>query len=330
MIAPPARPVLLVTVDTEEEWDWSGPFPVAPFSTRNIDEIPAFQSLCDSLEVRPTYFVDHAVAERPEHASMLRESFEAGRCDVGAHLHPWSTPPYERSTDERSSHAINLSPTVLRDKLGTLTEILQRAFGTHPFSYRAGRWGMNEDHLLALDELGYAVDSSVRYRYHDRDFDYRRAPNRPYRPDPESLLRPSADGPMLEIPATAGFTRHPFDALAALRDRLARPPLSRLRLVGLLWRLGLLREVTITPEASEREDLTRCIDRCVERGDRVINLFLHSSDLLPGCTPYVGTRAALERFLDRIVACVNHVRERHGGEVATVRELGTRLAGRPA
>ena len=76
--APRDRPLFLLTIDTEEEWDWNGPFPTPPFSTRNIDEIPAFQDFCRELGVRPTYFVDHAVADDEKNAALLERLLPSG------------------------------------------------------------------------------------------------------------------------------------------------------------------------------------------------------------------------------------------------------------
>ncbi|MFT5814595.1 MAG: hypothetical protein ACI9VT_002356, partial [Psychroserpens sp.] len=57
------QPILFVlSIDTEEEWDWSGPFPQHIVNVTNIDKLPAFNNICENLGVRPTYFVDYAVA----------------------------------------------------------------------------------------------------------------------------------------------------------------------------------------------------------------------------------------------------------------------------
>jgi len=88
------RPMFLLTVDTEEEWDWSADLPKYPFSTNNIEQVPEFQNFCTNLGVKPTYFVDYAVADHKEHVQLLNEYFRKDECDYGAHLHPWTNPPY--------------------------------------------------------------------------------------------------------------------------------------------------------------------------------------------------------------------------------------------
>ena len=324
----PDRPVFLLTVDTEEEWDWRGKFPRPPFSTCNIDEIPEFQAFCGELDVRPTYFVDHAVADDPRHVASLGEFLQRGECDIGAHLHPWCTPPLEEEIGERNSHAVNLPLALFERKIATLTERLEAAFGCHPYSYRAGRWGVNGAHLAVLAKAGYRVDSSVRPFYADRDFSYSAARTSPYWPSFEDVLeRDEAQEAILEVPVSSGYDRSPFERLDALHARLSTSPLNRLRLVGLLWRLGVMRKITVTPEGHDSADICRCIDAGIARGDQVINLFFHSSDLLPGCTPYVQNAADKRRFMDCLRRCVEHAREAHKVEFLTMREIRLRLTG---
>ena len=144
------RPLFLLTIDTEEEWDWHGNFPTPPFSTKNIEQIPHFQKVCNEMGIRPTYFVDHAVADNLDNAQLLRNFLDRGECDIGAHLHPWCTPPINEDIGEENSHAVNLPLTLFEQKINVLTDKLTEAFGCHPYSYRAGRWGVNGDHLRAL------------------------------------------------------------------------------------------------------------------------------------------------------------------------------------
>ena len=324
----PDRPLFLLTIDTEEEWDWGGPFPEPPFSTRNIDEIPAFQDFCRDLGVRPTYFVDHAVADDEKNAALLRDYFRRDECDIGAHLHPWCTPPLEEELGERNSHAVNLPLELVDRKIAALTERLVTAFGEHPLSYRAGRWGVTGEHLRILSRHGYRVDSSVRPFYADRDFSYVGARTRPYRPSFDDVLAENPDqDALLEVPTSSGYDRPAFERLDALHTKLSTPPLNRLRLVGILWRLRLLRKITVTPEGHDEADVRRCIDACIARGDRVVNMFFHSSDLLPGCTPYVRTEADKRRFMNCLRRCIEHVRDVHDARFVTMREIRASLTG---
>ena len=63
--------IFILSVDTEEEWDWSGDFPQTNFSVDNVEHIPAFQVFCENLGIRPTYFTDYAVAADPAAVGIL-------------------------------------------------------------------------------------------------------------------------------------------------------------------------------------------------------------------------------------------------------------------
>ena len=324
----PSKPVFLLTVDTEEEWDWSGAFPQAPFSTRNIAEVPAFQAFCSELAVRPTYFVDHAVSVDSESTAILKGFLDREECDIGAHLHPWCTPPIEEEINDHNSHAVNLPPTLFERKINILTDHLIAVFGCHPYSYRAGRWGVNGEHLRILAEAGYRVDSSVRPFYSDSYFSYAQARTRPYWPSFDNALANDLEQQeILEVPVSSGYQRTSFERLDALHSKLSTPPLNHLHLVGILWRLGLLRKTTVTPEGHNSGDICRCIDAAIARGDCIINMFFHSSDLLPGSTPYVRTQADKRRFLDCIKRCIEHIRDTHHAEFLTMREIRQSLTG---
>lgn len=326
----PQKPLFILTVDTEEEWDWTRDFPRPPFSTQNIEQIPDFQSFCKELDVRPTYFTDYAVVDNDEHAQILKHYFDAGECDIGAHLHPWATPPFEETVNETNSHAVNLPLELFQRKISVLTDKLETTFGHHPYSYRAGRWGINNAHLKILHEHGYRIDSSVRPYYRDQHFSYAKAPTSPYWPSSDDAMKETYETPgIFEVPATSGYNFSNFEQLDKLHEKLSTPPLNRLRLIGILWRLHLLRKITITPEDTDHADICRCIDACINRGDKVINMFFHSSDLLPGCTQYVQSDEDKISFIDTIKRCVEHLRSRHDAQMTTMREIRQQLTGKP-
>ena len=218
--------------------------------------------------------------------------------------------------------------TLFEQKIETLTTSLTEAFGCHPYSYRAGRWGVNGAHLQILANAGYRVDSSVRPFYVDKDFSYQQALTRPYWPSFDDVLKiDESQQSLLEVPTSSGFDRTNFEFLNALHTKLSTAPLNRMRLIGILWLLRILRKITVTPEGHEADDICRCIDACIARGDRIVNMFFHSSDLLPGCTPYVQSAADIQRFLDCIKRCAEHVRTVHDAEFITMREVRQRLTG---
>src|SRR5258708_23509882 len=80
------RPILIVAVDTEAEFDWRGPFLRTHTSVRNLRNQRMAQEVFDGFGVRPVYLVDYAVAAQSEGYMPLREIVQSGRCEIGAHL----------------------------------------------------------------------------------------------------------------------------------------------------------------------------------------------------------------------------------------------------
>src|SRR5262245_48357744 len=101
-------PRLFVVVDTEEEFDWSAPF---RRENTNVSAIPALtrlQARLDRFGLKPTYVIDYPVATKPEAYPVLRTLAHSHQCEIGAHLHPWVTPPFEETVNRTNSFACNL------------------------------------------------------------------------------------------------------------------------------------------------------------------------------------------------------------------------------
>jgi len=96
-----------VTVDTEEEFDWSMPFAREAHGTAALGALPHSQSRMEEAGVRPLDLVDHAVASDPR-AACLADWARRGSATVGAHMHPWTTPPYDEALSGPNSFAGNL------------------------------------------------------------------------------------------------------------------------------------------------------------------------------------------------------------------------------
>src|SRR5262245_19807460 len=158
-------PRLLFTVDVEE--DMPGWQITDPISVSNITALPRLAELCAERGILPTYLCTYPMATTPESASILRMLHAAGGCEIGTHLHPWNTPPFQgvpgRRGDERSLtyYQSELDPQRFRAKLETLHRAVHELTGERPRSFRAGRFGIDAAGLRELIPLGYEVDTSV-------------------------------------------------------------------------------------------------------------------------------------------------------------------------
>jgi hypothetical protein len=299
--------LLVASIDTEED-NWR---PTRDgIRIENIRELPALQRFLVGLGLRPTYFADHPVASEPWSAAILREIAESGAAEIGAHLHPWNTPPLDEALLPRNSMLKNLAGELQGRKLRVLRDALAAATGRAPTSFRAGRFGLGPETVSELIGCGFRVDSSVTpwidWEEFDDGPDFRGAPQGCYRiragQDPRT---PAGDGALLELPLSCGFTRRPFGWRAAAHGALRRSALRRLPLAGLASRLGIVRRVTLTPEGESVETLLQLAERLLEQGERFLQLFWHSPSLVPGLSPFVTSAADRDRLFATIDAFVN-------------------------
>jgi hypothetical protein len=288
-------PLLLVIIDTEEEFDWSKPFSRQSRSVRSMGRQHLAQAILERHGIVPTYVADYAVVQSPEAAAVLAEMLKRGACLVGAHLHPWVNPPHEEEVGSRNSFPGNLPYVLEYRKLAALTDAIESRLGVRPIIYRAGRYGLGPATNSILRLLGYRIDPSILPH---TDLTATDGPDFRGISDPPFWVGSRQD--LLEIPVTVGF----IGLLARWGDGIFRiigsNPGQRLHLPGIFARLGLLRRAALTPEGNTFEDMVRLARAQIRRGRRVLCLSYHSSSLLPGSTPYVTSEAELAAFLDRL------------------------------
>ncbi|MBO9602629.1 MAG: polysaccharide deacetylase family protein [Novosphingobium sp.] len=279
----------ILTVDTEEEFDWSRPIRREGYGLEHIPRLAKFQQFCEHEGVAPIYLVDYPVATSALAAEILREPVAQGRAEVGIQLHPWVNPPFDEDVNEHNSFAGNLPPELERAKFSRLRETIEANFQTIPRVYRAGRYGTGRGTAEMLRDGGIAMDSSVRAKFDysaEGGVDYRGHPLEPYWLDPEHTV--------LELPLTTvfwGVLRRQGERLYPLMWRL---PAMR----GVLARLGLLERIPLTPEGVSFDEAIRGIDMALDDGVPLLNFSFHSPSLRPGHTPYVRDDADLEHLYD--------------------------------
>lgn len=307
----PRRPALVVTVDTEEEGLWSGRFAAAGQACRNVRELPRAQRIFARLDVKPTYLVDHPVAVDAAARRVLAPWARDGSCELGAHLHPWCTPPViPGGTRAELSYPHQLPPLLQERKLARLAAAIADGFGVVPTSYRAGRWGFDGSTVPVLARLGFVVDTSVKPRWWDPEPggpSFLAAPACPYLLDARDACRARDDGGgagVLEVPVGVGAV----GPLAPVGQLLAARAPGLLRMRRLAWRAGLR---WLEPERHELGELQALVDALVDGGAPVLNVAFHSSTLLPGATPYARDPDGVDRFLARLARLLQYARARH-------------------
>lgn len=279
----------IVTVDTEEEFDWSKPLGREGHGLDHLPRLAKFQEFCEGHGVIPIYLVDWPVATSSLAADILRAPLASGRAEIGVQLHPWVNPPFDEEVTPANSFAGNLPRELEAAKFGSLRDMIEDKFGVAPLIYRAGRYGTGPNTAEILAKGGIAIDTSVRAKF---DYsagggpDYRHHPLEPYWLDDERRL--------LELPLTTVF----WGMLRRQGDRLY-PALARVpRLHGVLSYLGLLERIPLTPEGVTVEEAIKAIDMAIDDGLPLLVFSFHSPSLQAGYTPYVRSEAHLDELYD--------------------------------
>jgi hypothetical protein len=289
---------VIVSIDTEED-NWYRSRSGA--TVANIAELRTLAPFLERLGVRPTYFTAYQVAIHPQAVDTLREACAGGRGEIGAHLHPWNTPPLDEPFVPRNSMLSNLPVALQRAKLARLTALLEDAFGVTPRSFRAGRYGFGRETIGALLAGGYHVDSSVSPYMDFGDMDdgpnFVGAPVAPYFLAPDrDVTEPAPEGTLLEIPLSCGFSRGPFEFWDPARRLLEAAPWRWLHLAGLAARTGIVKRLTLSPELTSVADMLTLSRRLLAHGAPHLHVSWHSPSLTPGLTPFGATASDVARM----------------------------------
>ena len=279
----------LLTVDTEEEFDWAGSFSATEHGLYHVTRLEKFQQFCEGIGVSPVYLCDWPIVKSKLAVEIIGGAVKRGTAEIGIQLHPWVNPPFDEDVSVQNSFAGNLPPQLERAKFKTLRDELERAFGVQPMIYRAGRYGLGPQTADLLKETSVAIDTSVRSNF---DYssghgpDYSHHPLEPYWVDQERHL--------LELPVTTVFW-----GMLRKQGRMMQKFASKVpRLPGVFSRLGLLERIALTPEGVTAREAIKGIDIALDDGLPVLVLSFHSPSLAPGFTPYVRSEDDLDRLYD--------------------------------
>ena len=291
----------IVTVDTEEEFDWASPIRRDGYDLQHLPRLAKFQQFCEHEGVCPIYLVDYPVATSALAADILREPLRAHRAEIGVQLHPWVNPPFEEVVNERNSFAGNLSAELERAKFTRLRTEIERNFGAVPQIYRAGRYGLGPNTSEILRDHGIAMDSSVRSK-----FDYSSGGGVNYRHHPLVPYWVDSAHTLLELPLTTVFSGLLRKRGDWLYPQMWRAPSLR----GILARIGMLERIPLTPEGISAQEAVRAIDIALDDGLPLLVFSFHSPSLHPGHTPYVRNENDLDRLYDWFRTVFAHLKKR--------------------
>jgi hypothetical protein len=290
-------PRFILTVDTEEEFDWRAPFSRDGYATSHLKAVPRFQEFCAEQCVAPCYLVDFPIAQDAFGVDLLGGYAQADVAEIGVQLHPWVNPPFDETVSVHNSYACNLPEPLERAKLTALHAAIVDRFGVKPDAYRAGRYGAGPNTAAILEDLGIAIDSSVRSRF---DYSDQGGPDYTYHPLTPYWLR---RGRVLELPLTTMFAGALRSAGPVMFGEMFSSQTAR----SVLARSKMLERIALTPEGIPLGKALQGIDLAMEKGVSVINLSLHSPSLAVGHTPYVQDAHQLQQLYAWFEAVFAHM-----------------------
>jgi hypothetical protein len=267
-----------------------------PLAFRGVDDgIGArLQPLFERFGAKPTYLLSPEVIRDSRSAELLAKL--DGRAELGAHLHGELAEPGAFEPDVTEAFQRDYPPELERQKLAYLTDLFARAFGKKPLSFRAGRFGIGPASIGILEELGYAVESSVTPYVDWSDkapgLSFVGAPTQPYRPDARAPGRVGSSR-ILEVPVT-------------IRPRRAQ----RVPVVGRYVEARWLRPTRGTARSivDVAKDEIASARKADARAPVVLNAMFHNVEVVPGKSPYAQDEREARAILDRLAALLDFAR----------------------
>ena len=309
--APDFAPASLLTVDTEEGFDWDKPFTRDQHDLDHVEQIPRFQSFCEELGVSPLYLVDWPIVQSARAREIIGDAVRLGKAEVGVQLHPWVNPPFDEEVTPRNSYAGSLPRELEAAKFAALRDQIEEAFGTAPLIYRAGRYGLGPHSADILKANGIALDTSVRSLFDytaQHGPDYSDHPLTPYWVDDERTL--------MELPVTTVY----WGLLRQLGKHIHRIQRHVPTFFAAFSKFRLLERIALTPEGVTSEEAIRGIDIALNDDLPLLVLSFHSPTLAPGFTPYADTQTDVETLYDWLRSVYAYLDQR-GIRSVTVDEI---------
>ncbi|MCB0744417.1 MAG: hypothetical protein KDC67_10970 [Ignavibacteriae bacterium] len=293
-----SKPSFVVTVDTEADNAWSNPTEI---KLDNMKAIPQFQDLCEKYNVIPTYLITYECATRDEAIKVLKPILDRGKCEIGHHLHVWSTPPFQKDNgkgvdlDWVHAYQSELPDSLFSEKAEVLKRAIEEHYGVSPKSHRAGRWGGDKRTINWLMENNFTVDTSILplTNFNNMSGKNKTGPNF-YFESFDSFILKNGNKKLNEIPVTVNSTPALF--INILKLAVSFNLLSERNAYKIFRKLGGGTKLTPSLDFSIESYLNTIKDESI-LGRKVINFSLHSSEVSLGHSPITSTKEGYEYYL---------------------------------
>lgn len=296
---------LTVTIDTE--CDKGAKWKVKqPLSFHNIYNgvVNRLQPLFDKYNVKATYLLSPEILMDEKSVDVLKGFGDS--VELGTHLHAEFIEPQANFASETTKEfQCNFEPEIEKAKLENLTNLFIRTFGYQPLSFRAGRFGMSKKSLKFLQDLGYAVDSSVtpdalhRNSKSNKIVNYFGAPYQPYFPS-EVDYRKKGDMSILQVPVTL-MNPKLFKLPLWLKRRIVLDKSYQHILFN--YATNFSKPTWLRPTYSDLETMKRVTNSMIEKSgsnDVYLCMMFHSNEFEVGMSPYSLDEEAVSKILTRL------------------------------
>jgi len=292
----------LISIDTEEEFDWNAPFQRDGHTTISVPKLQEFQEFAEAHGFKPVYFIDYAIVQDDVAVAFLKSVAEKKTAEIGVHLHPWINPPFEENVNVHNSFAGNLPKELEEKKLVTLRDAIRDRIGITPTIFRAGRYGIGPHTTGLLIKHGFVMDSSIRPR-----FDYSGQGGPDFLAVGSEPFWWNGDHKLLEVPLTtvySGLLRKQAGMVAGIMEKY---PLAN----AVFSRSKMLERIPLTPEGISARETKEAIDVALDDDLRLLVFSFHSPSLAPGHTPYIRSQEDLDDFYDWWREVLGHLETRN-------------------
>lgn len=296
----------IITVDTEadNQWDYN-----APITMNNTKYLPRFQELCEKYFFVPVWLTTWEMACDDEFVKYFKEKQDKGLCEIGMHLHAWSTPPeykLEKKKCERP-FVYEYPENIIEQKVINLTDLLKQKFGTAPVTHRAGRWAFNELYAVCLKKHGYLVDCSVTPGIDWSKTKGNTGANGPdFRKEPHSAYNYRNTG-LLEIPLS--ITKNRFFDLNRITMKYGfHYFFGTLKFECFHFLKGKLQWLRPDSDLSFKS-LKKLVDKNYKSETDYLMFMIHSSELMPGGSPNFSTNESIEKLYELMNKLFGYIKE---------------------
>ncbi len=312
------RPRMIITVDTEERFDWEN-YTNTGYEVCDPEYIAKFQKLSESHQIKPLYFITQPLMETNSTAEYFKSVYTSGRANLGLHLHQWVTRPEAPYNTPWYSFQKNLPKEIHQEKLQSLISSFRQAFEFTPTAHRAGRYGIAPENYALFAKLGITHDFSPSVGFdfsHEGGPNFSHQSNQPYHIETEH--RPISILPV----CGASVMRHTRKFFSLQNDIGFSSKRNRTNSVSKnIPRIAM----RLSPEGTELEDLLALAKHLVATDTPILTFTLHSTSLTPGATSYAPTKESVAAFLDRSDKFFKTFSEDMGGEFIGLEEIETLL-----